>query len=149
MRNFIILFIALTIAACGPVYSTRYHFTPPLSTEGRMCLNNCLSSKSMCGNNCNMNAQSCLSSIQWLKISQTVGNAMFLDKEELRKRKHYRPYYETQPFDDLGDQYNQEANRCEYQKQNCLSSCEFDYRACYQNCGGQVFQETFCSAFCQ
>jgi hypothetical protein len=146
MRILLLSLSLLVLTCCGPMYSTRFHFIPPASEQGRMCLNTCLSNKSICQNNCNYNEQNCINNAQWLKMGQVLGNAMTRPVP----RKHYNPYdpYYPQPYDDLGYEYNATIRRCNQYKYSQMNSCENDYRSCYQNCGGQVLEEVYCSAFC-
>jgi|GEM_PF-2945214 hypothetical protein len=40
-KYFLLLGMALMLAACGPIYKTQYIYIPPESPEGRQCLAQC------------------------------------------------------------------------------------------------------------
>jgi len=41
MKRTIVFLLAALLAACGPIYETRYDFIPPNSSQGMMCVQNC------------------------------------------------------------------------------------------------------------
>lgn len=148
--KFGMLFSLICLNSCGPMYNTRYHYTPPSNFNGMQCINQCLSNKSYCQSNCSANNQSCKANLQWLKIGETT--ARIIEGPRYHRYGHYNPYY-YQPYynsaaDDLSREYNSGMAQCRREQTYCTKQCESNYNDCYQNCGGQVLVETYCYANC-
>src|SRR3990167_339271 len=53
------IFLVSMLSGCGPMYETQYKYIPPASNIGKMCTSQCVQSKSMCQQMCEMRKQSC------------------------------------------------------------------------------------------
>lgn len=145
MRNSLVMCIGLValfgLSACGgPRYQTVYDYTPPAASEGRMCLNQCLDSKTYCER-----------SGQQVRLEQ---KKMCLQQESARADAAFHDY--LRDMKEAGEKIEKDYYDF-YRKYSCNSyssqasdpACEGNYRACYQNCGGQVRARTFCVANCE
>lgn len=124
-----IVLASVLMSACGPVYSTSYSYVPPKSYRGRMCLNQCLSQKSMCQNNCSMLKQSC--HMQANAMAEPAYHAYL----HQMKRQGKTPWRNISYFADYSS--------C---RDNC--GCQGNYRQCYTSCGGRIIPHTVCTMFC-
>lgn len=59
------LFVVASLVSCGPVYETRYSFTPPRSAEGRSCAFQCQNGKLQCQQIEEMQEQRCNENARW------------------------------------------------------------------------------------
>ncbi len=112
------------LGGCGPIYDTRYYFTPPSDPHGQACIFQCENLKLQCEQvermkeeNCNMRARMdqdrCLNDIR---------------RKGREPKAHECPLY-----------VSCSAN---------YEHCEAKYRQCYQNCGGIVHTEEVCIFNC-
>ncbi|MDX2112131.1 MAG: hypothetical protein SFW63_00105 [Alphaproteobacteria bacterium] len=129
-----IVIASLALSACGPVYETTYHFTPPPTQSGRMCANNCLLSKQNCEQQCHIQQQQCE------------------EIERLRAQSDYQSYLNQQlregrPAKKDISQFYRGGYACA--ASSCDESCDATHRLCHSNCGGQVIPTTTCTAFCE
>lgn len=112
------------LAACGPVYNTQYHFTPPESSEGRSCVFQCDNSRLQC---------------RQLEEYRT---------EDCQRRSEFD---QRRCEDDIYRRKGREPKWYECGSSSCspdYDRCEQLYRSCYQSCGGRVDQETVCVSNC-
>lgn len=112
------------LAACGPVYDTQYHFTPPPSSEGRSCVFQCDNSRLQC------------------RQLEDYKN------EDCQRRAEYD---QRRCEDDIYRRKGREPKWYECGSSSCspdYDRCEQLYRSCYQSCGGRVDQQTVCVSGC-
>lgn len=134
-------FLLFSLSGCfGPQYKTVYNFSPPEDPQGRMCVNRCLDSKTYCER-----------SGQQVRIQQ---KKMCLREEKARAEMKYEDY--LQKMAQKGEKADKSYYNF-YSKYSCNyinegpydPTCEENYRACYQNCGGQVQSHTYCVSNCE
>lgn len=121
--------ISVLMTGCGPIYETTYSYVPPKSYRGRTCVNQCLSQKGSCRNNCRLLNQSCR-----LQANAAAEPAYQAYLRSMRRQG--KPPVET--IADFAD-----YSGCQ---SNC--GCDVNYRQCYTNCGGKIIPHTVCTAFC-
>ncbi|MCK5424200.1 MAG: hypothetical protein KAI89_02430 [Emcibacter sp.] len=133
-------FVVLSLSGCfGPQYRTVHEFSPPESPQGRMCVNKCLDSKTYCER-----------TGQQVRIQQ---KQMCLQEEKIQAEMRYEDYLHV--MEHKGE-VAEKSYYDFYRKYNCNHinegshdpTCEANYRACYQNCGGQVQSHTYCVSNC-
>jgi hypothetical protein len=117
------------LSGCGPVYQTHYSYIPPHSWRGRRCINRCLADRSFCRSQCQTNAQSCETNANLIAMPAYLS---YVQQQNAANQ----PI--TNSVSDFAD-YSNCSDHC---------GCESSYRACFVNCGGQVFANTQCVAFC-
>ncbi len=111
--------IALLLVLSGCL-GNNYKFIPPQSFEGKRCVNDCLNMKQSCKNNCRSQKNMC----------SLTKNVTKITNHSIRKNSLHNHDVFSNDFSDFG------ANGCN--NYSCISECEDDYRACYENCGGDV-----------
>ena len=117
-------FILATLAACGPIFETRYSYTPPRSAEGRSCAFQCQNVKLQCQQIEEMQERQCNEHARW---------------EQRRCEQDLAARGKKERWYDCG-------------LETCSSNterCEESYRACYQSCGGQVESSEICTYNCE
>ncbi|WP_339862906.1 hypothetical protein [Paremcibacter congregatus] len=130
----------LGLSACGgPRYQTVYDYTPPTDGQGRMCLNQCLDSKTYC----ERSGQQVQLEQKKVCLTEESARADAEFHHYMREMKQAGEKIEKDYYDFYRD-YS--CNR--YDGRRSDPSCEVNYRACYQNCGGEVRAQTFCVANC-
>lgn len=127
------LSLGLALAACGPVMETRYHFTPPKSSQGKMMANQCQQTQNMCRQNCRLEKQVCLSDAR--------SRGMMEYQQYVTERNAKKEPIKRSPDSFVSDW------RCN--ENTCESNCAEDYRMCYINAGGTVNSRQVCTAFCE
>ena len=116
MRGILILsMLTMLLAGCKTV---RYETRPPTSDAGRACVTQCSAIKETCRGN------------------EIRRSRMELESCEKRAEQSVR-YCLTDA--DTADK----KKKCENSRSGCYRSedterCEFDYRKCFENCGGTV-----------
>lgn len=120
MRALILLTV---LSACGPIYDTRYNFTPPNEPTGRVCTYQCENSRSSC---LQMQAQ--------MKQNCEMQNRTYEQMCETNIRLGGR---EPKWYECSGQSCNDNSEMCESQ-----------YRSCYQACGGKVDSQQVCVMNC-
>jgi hypothetical protein len=115
---------ALVLTSCGPIYETRYTFSPPRSGEGRNCTYQCEHSKQQCREIEEMRAQRCEEHSRW------ETERCQRDLERRGKKEHW--------YSCGGDSCSADYDRC-----------ESSYRSCYESCGGRVNSEEVCTMNCE
>jgi hypothetical protein len=139
MRNKITIFSTLVLlsvmllSGCGPMYETRYHYTPPTSEKGRHCLIRCQQNQNTCKNDCRLRQSQC----------------------ELNERDKARFKYESYKQDQKDKGLEVAKTLRDFMNSWGSSSCSFScgclstYNSCYELCGGKVEAEEVCTAFCE
>lgn len=126
--------VLLLLTACGPVYRTTYHFTPPDSQRGRECVNACQATLQQCEANATFAHEQCLN-----RAERSVQACESRKKYEPDPKKGWknpicvenclacsRPYCDD-PDNDL---------------------CDNRYRECYATCGGTIEKIVECTSNC-
>jgi hypothetical protein len=122
------LMVALT--GCGPIYNTEYSYIPPATDMGKMCVNQCITNKTLCQQMCQMRNDSCR--------TQSRQNALF----DYQMYKH-RQKANKQPITKDLSAFDRGGYEC-----NSRCDCDFSFNQCYSACGGQVQEHKVCVMFC-
>ena len=122
-RLAVLLSLTICLSACGPMYSTNKQYIAPASSEGKMCLNGCLSSKNSCGHSCRSEQNTC-------EALNSTNKMLHMTMQ--KSGQHHSPFYHDRHCSSYA----------------CNASCEEMYDQCYINCGGHINYHTYCSAFC-
>lgn len=120
---FFIVFI-LFLTGCGPIYDTRYHYTPPQDPQGMNCIFQCDNMKMQCEQLEMMRYENCMNRAK-LEQDRCLDN---IRRQNREPKKNECPLIHS---------CSQDTERCDVQ-----------YRICYQNCGGQVHAEQVCVFNC-
>lgn len=131
-RLFLMLVVAATVAACGPVYDTQYHFTPPADPTGRQLAGQCRVVQNMCKQNCQMREHAC-------RADARAEGMMEYQAYVAERRRKNLPIKRSP--DSFVSTYMCGSSSCE-------DACEDDYRSCYVEAGGQIRAQRVCVAFC-
>jgi hypothetical protein len=125
-----IFLITAWLSGCGPVYQTSYTYQPPTSQVGRMCISQCMQTKSSCEQMCQMQDQNC---------------RMMARQNAFYQYQQYRDYQTSH-----GLSVDRNLNDFDNSFFECRKSCHCsaDFNFCYQNCGGVVQEHKVCTAFC-
>ncbi len=112
------------LTGCGPIYDTRYHYTPPKNPQGMSCIFQCDNMKMQC------------EQFEMMRVENCMNQARL---EQYRCQDNIR-------------RQNREPKKSECPliiscSQN-MERCDEKYRICYQNCGGQVHAEQICVFNC-
>jgi uncharacterized protein YceK len=130
-RNIVMLFlIMLFLSGCGPIYQTTYSYQPPKSQMGIMCVSQCVQTKAMCQQLCQIQDQNCRNQEHQYAFYRYEA---YRDKQTAQDKK----------IDKTVDDFDQGFLQCK-----TMCHCEVDFNLCYQNCGGVVLQHQVCTAFC-
>ncbi len=116
--------LLLNLSGCGPIYDTRYYYTPPQDPSAQSCIFQCENMKMQCEQLEMMKAEN---SNQRSRMDQDRC------RENIRRQGREPKSSECQYF----STYSADTERCESQ-----------YRICYQNCGGRVHAEQVCVFNC-
>lgn len=120
------LFAALclaSLAACGPIYDTRYSFTPPSTPQGQSCLFHCSQLQDQC--------------------EQLEDHRQELCEERAR--------YERERCERDLRRDGKKVKWYDCGTESCTSDydrCAQQYRSCYESCGGKVSAEQVCVMNC-
>lgn len=114
-----LLFSALLLSACGPVYHTVYNYTPPKSRDGMACVMQCDNTRNECK-----------------RANQSAREAADLKRHHCEERRA-REEKETGKESHIS---------CSFYSHD--EDCDGNYRTCYQTCGGHISSHQECSAFC-
>lgn len=131
-RLFLMLVVAASVAACGPVYDTQYHFIPPADPTGRQLAGQCRVVQNMCKQNCQMREHACRAD------ARSEGMMEYQAYVAERRRKNLPLKRSPESFVST---YMCDSDRCE-------DACEDDYRGCYVEAGGQIRAQRVCVSFC-
>lgn len=124
-----LIILALLLSGCGPMYKTTYSYIPPQSKNGRMCIMQCMQTKQMCEQMCEMKKENCRS------------------REMNESRYRYQEYAYHQKMANKPIERSPDSFYYGYScHQDC--NCVTGYNDCYTVCGGQVLQRRECVAFC-
>ena len=129
----LLIFLAVLLAGCSPVYKKSYTYIPPENSSERACLNTCLSMKQACRSDKDREYSDCRA-----RAADDYANCMA-----------FRVYdYPDGRFGNRRCVSNCYCNRdyCSYPE---YDSCEDIYAECYRNCGGQVMMTEECVRFCK
>jgi hypothetical protein len=128
----------LWLSACGPQYKTVYDMTPPEDRQGRMCLNQCMESKTYCEQVEHQGklqeTQICLAEAKVRADIDYDSYIHYQKKGDLPVEKAYRDFYHP--------------GQCSGNKGLYSPRCESNYRQCFTNCGGIVRERTICVSGC-
>ena len=116
--------LCLFFSACGPIYNTDYQFTPPSSTTGRVCTQQCENSKFQCQQMEEMSADRCRDRAQ-------------IEQQRCEDNIRWREGRDPKWYECGAESCSANTDRCDAQ-----------YRSCYQACGGRVDAHTYCVANC-
>lgn len=134
MRNFLFVLTVsiLFLSGCGPIYSTQYNFTPPQTSEGKICANECLDKKNACFNVCEIKQEECR------KINARKAETDYLQYLAITALQDKPIEKEKKDF----------INYSGCSSRYCSNRCPSTHRLCHSNCGGQVRESTICTSFC-
>lgn len=122
--GFIVLAVLLPLSGCGPIYDTRYSYSPPHDPQGQSCIFQCENMKMQCEQLEMMKAENC-------------NNRNRIEQDRCRdniRRQGREP----------------KSSECSFYA-SCTTDterCDAQYRICYQNCGGKVYSEEVCVFNC-
>jgi hypothetical protein len=139
LRKIVLIFLSFLLVSCGPIYRTDYEYSPPSSSQGRVCANNCLLAKQYCESRIRQCNNQCLDNEQTCRMSENLVNAtMSLLKKNDPNKKNVKSDYSSNC---VNQRYS-----CE---RNCQEDCTSNYNICHQNCGGKVLTHRKCEMFCE
>jgi hypothetical protein len=122
-----LLALSLALSGCGPIYSTQYRYTPPLDTNGKMCINQCASSRDLC---------------RQLEESRA-------SQEQAQCQQNATMRYALCLSNAKTDQARSQCNSSSYCSRSANTErCEESYRQCFQNCGGKIDSFQVCDFGC-
>jgi hypothetical protein len=122
-----LLALSLALSGCGPIYSTQYRYTPPLDTNGKMCVNQCASSRDLC---------------RQLEESRA-------SQEQAQCQQNATMRYALCLSNAKTDQARSQCNSSSYCSRSANTErCEESYRQCFQNCGGKIDSFQVCDFGC-
>jgi hypothetical protein len=124
--------LLLLLGACGAPAATTTRFEPPPRAGGRLCAVQCGEAHDACNETCSLTERGCTNEMQ----SQAIH-----DYDQYARQQ----FAAHQPMDLMPRDFER-PEKCK--PVGCLASCERDYEACYERCGGKVVTETSCQAFC-
>lgn len=136
----VVLALAFGLAACGPMMETRYEFTPPTSSAGMQCVQNCQADQSMCQNHARDAKDQCRK------------DADHKAERDYRKAKDEYIYAlklyaaDSTKFPKPNEPYKSSPSY--YQCNNLGSECVGQYNTCYRSCGGVIQEHQVCVANC-
>ena len=123
--------VLASLVSCGPIHKTVYTYTPPHTTQGKICANQCEQIRQGCRTNCRLTQQICLSEA---KQQAQIDFDAYVEKRKKLKRPVKK---------ELGNFYYPICG-----SDSCEDDCDSDHRACFTNCGGRIDASTVCIAFC-
>lgn len=124
-----LLALSLTLSGCGPVYSTQYRYTAPLDMNGKMCVNQCSSTRDMC---------------RMMQESRAA-------QEQSQCQQNATMRYSMCLSNAKTDQARKDCERNNYSycsRSANTERCEESYRQCFQNCGGKIDSFQVCDFGC-
>ena len=116
---------AIFLTSCGPVFETHYKFSPPKSSAGYACINQCDVSRVQC---------------------------LQLEDYQQRDCTDQARYEASECRDNLYRYENRKPKWYECGESSCsvnYDQCDASYRSCYETCGGNVDSETVCTSGCE
>lgn len=123
------IFLALSLAACGPIYKTRYSHVPPTNPVTKKCVARCTATKVQCAGGCKSQYRLCREQAS----QEAVLKYQAYRQQQLRADK---PIVKSLANFD-------HSNRC---KMRC--QCEVHFDSCFRACGGDLKPYKVCTAFC-
>ncbi|MGE3623068.1 MAG: hypothetical protein AB7H77_04230 [Bdellovibrionales bacterium] len=133
MRLPVLILIAFILAACGGGPGKTYSFTPPTTTGGRMCVNQCRMSVDYCKESCDINYRKCVHKVQVQALKDYD--------------KYTREEYASGGHPDLTLQDFERMTPCNETHDSCYNGCETGNKTCYETCGGKVEVKPSCGGF--
>lgn len=124
MKQTSVFLVLLLLSACGPIYETRYDFTPPRDERGRSCTYSCETMRQSCTS---MQRQT-----QW-QCERMAEQQESLCESQIRWSEGREPKW-----------YECSRPSCTADEEMCNSQ----YRACYQGCGGDIRSYQVCTMNC-
>lgn len=129
LKKCLLLILLVTLlTGCGPIYRTSYSYAPPTNQNGQMCTMQCLQTKNMCEQMCDMRQDNC--------DMRARDDARYRYRDYERRRREDR-----QPVDRSMDSFY-------YPSCNKDCRCVENYNDCFTLCGGRVLVHKTCQAFC-
>lgn len=122
------------LAACGPVYQTDYHMVPPQDAMGRQCSSTCIERAQGCKSQCQTLATQCQYTAELEAKNAYLEYVTRRQAEGMPIKKSQDDFYSYSSCADPDD---------------CKDECDATHRLCHTNCGGQVLERTYCTAFCE
>ncbi len=120
----LIIFLLLFVSGCGPIYDTRYYYTPPQDPGAQSCIFQCENMKMQC------------EQLEMMKVENCNQRAR-MDQDRCREN------IRRQGREPKSDECNYFSS-CSPDNERC----DAQYRICYQNCGGKVHAEEVCVFNC-
>lgn len=129
MRIGFTMLMVWALSACSPIYQTNYDYEPPSSKMGKVCIAQCIQSKSMCQQMCKMREDNC------------------------RVRAHEDAIVQYENYRDQQRRIDGEIKKSVSDFDRgyaCSETCDCTnaFNECYGACGGQVIENKVCVAFC-
>lgn len=133
------LFTATACLLVEPQYRTQVDYSPPTTSQGQMCLNQCDANSMQCQNNARSDYDRC------------EADLVLRDKACVRAAQDARNtcIRSNAPACDLS--YSNKLASCRLFMPECeieTRACERQYDTCYQRCGGQVTRTSVCVRNC-
>jgi hypothetical protein len=133
-RLLLAIVLAMSAAACGPIYNTTFQYVPPGDQQGRSCVRDCQSDKQECD----------------FRVERVTYQCERDDEEqaEYAFRRYTRERAEAKlPLKkDVRDFMRHDCSGRASQKQE---RCNASFNMCFESCGGQVIEQQECVAFCK
>lgn len=142
-KGFAALFVTLTLSLTG--CATEYTYAPPITMEGKQCVQQCQTTQSSCRN---LQSQNALASRQQC---ESTSSAAFSQCDTETNAKYNQCQQESQQDYNSCLKYASNRATCRQKicfKESCYkpscyqsadySYCDGEFRSCYQNCGGTV-----------
>lgn len=179
LRTLFLIIATAVLAGCastGPRYQTAYHYEPPVTAEGRTCLEKCGQQMEACQQRCTADYQACLKRIE-PQAEERYGEA--LKRYEAERDRYrweleryqldqilswrtpfwygpgfYRPWpgpyypYYFPPVPPTKPSRDEEFNRLRNEQCGVECGCQPIYDACFLACGGKRTVEERCIANC-
>lgn len=121
----------LALASCGPVYQTTYDLQPPDTPEGKICANQCVQIRQTCEQNCGFEYDRCM------------------DREYREADRRYHDYVRERKRENKPIERSRSSFVYSYScNDSCTDECDVRQRQCHSTCGGEIYSETVCTAFC-
>jgi hypothetical protein len=121
-----LLLCTTTLAACGPMYRTEYHLTPPGDGRGRACVARCSDDQAACQSRMDAASEDTFRNCE-LRAEQDYSRCLLLAKDDKAKR---------------------ECSRSSCERRPDYSGCESAFRNCFEACGGKVDAQQVCTFNC-
>lgn len=131
LRVMFLIGTLLIFSACSPVYKTDYRFLTPETDQGKVCANTCLDKLTICRSSCYTKNLECK------RIKDLEAENEYLKYINRRQRDKKPIEKDIKDFKNYGS--------C---NTSCNAQCDSTHRICHSNCGGDIVEHTYCTAFC-